>query len=506
MPGHTKSEEDTIMNDTTTQDAVQGHLIGGIATYGATTFEVRNPGRTSEVVGVVADGTAADAARAVDAAAAAAPGWAATTVADRVERLRRIADAVDAHADQLVDLATRENGSIVSTIRREVAASAGSFRDVAAYLEDAVASKTIGDPRTDEFVRVERRPYGVVACVVPWNAPVLLTANKLAPAIAAGNAVVLKPSPFAPLAVSLLATLAAAELPAGVIAIVNGEAPVVRALVDDRRVRKISFTGGGATARHIMRQAADSLLPVHFELGGNDPAIVLADADLALAAERIAQSAYRRAGQVCFATKRVYVQREVAEEFERLLVDRVSAMTVGDAQDERSDMGPVNNAGQFARVSELLERTRASGRDVRVLGSKLDASTWDEGNFLLPALVVDAQQGDEIVREEQFGPILPVIVCDSEEQAIDYANDTEYGLCSSVWSTSREHALDVAARIEAGVTFINSAMFSHTGTREIPMGGWKQSGIGWEGSPHGIDEYLQFHSVDVQPIPAAVAS
>jgi acyl-CoA reductase-like NAD-dependent aldehyde dehydrogenase len=196
------------------------------------------------------------------------------------------------------------------------------------------------------------------------------------------------------------------------------------------------------------------------------------------------------------------VPRSIADEFRRLLVARVDAMAVGDAADERAAMGPVNNAGQFERVQGLLERTRAAGRDVRVLGSKVDADTWDDGYFLLPAVVLDAEQDDEVVREEQFGPILPIIVCESEEEAITWANDSEYGLCSSVWSSSPEHALDVAGRIEAGVTFVNSAMFSATGTREIPMGGWKQSGIGWEGSPHGIDEYLQFHSIDAHALPA----
>lgn len=487
--------------DTTTRAGVRAHLIGGEERFGDRLFEVRNPSRVAEVVGTVVDGTAADAAEAVTAAAAAAPGWASTSVDERVARLRRIADAIGAHAQQLIDLATRENGSVVATIRREVAASAESFRDVANYLPGALAPSTTPGSAPGESVTVERRPYGVVACVVPWNAPVLLTANKLAPAIAAGNAVVLKPSPFAPLAVSLLASLVAAELPVGVVNIVNGDAEVVRALVDDDRVRKLSFTGGGGTARHIMRQAADNLLPVHFELGGNDPAVVLADADLLATADRIVLSAYRRAGQVCFATKRVYVQRSVADEFRRLVVQLVSAMRVGDAQDERSDMGPVNNRGQFERVRALLESTRAAGRDVRVLGSPLDESTWEDGHFLLPAVVLDAEQSDPIVREEQFGPILPIVVCDSEEQAIGFANDTEYGLCSSVWSSRPHHAIQVASRIEAGVTFINSAMFSATGTREIPMGGWKQSGIGWEGSPHGIDEYLQFHSVDVHALP-----
>lgn len=494
------------MTTTTTHSEVVGHVIGGVRTPADRTFEVQNPSRTAEVVGVVADGTARDAVLAVDAAAAASGAWAAMPIAERAERLRRIADAVDAHAPQLIDLATRENGSIVTTIRREVAASADSFRHVAEYLSRVLEPQEYAGHGAGETVRVERRPYGVVACIVPWNAPVLLTANKLAPAVAAGNAVVLKPSPFAPLAVTLLASLAAAELPAGVVNVVNGDADVVRALIGDARVRKVSFTGGGATAKHVMRQAADSLLPVHFELGGNDPAIVLSDADLPATADRIVLSAFRRAGQVCFATKRVYVQRAVADEFIRLVVERVDRMVVGDAQDERSDMGPVNNAGQFARVSELRERTRAAGRDVRILGSKLDEAAWNDGHFLLPAVVVDARHDDEVVREEQFGPILPIVVVDDEEEAVRYANDTEYGLCSSVWSASRDHALDVAARIEAGVTFVNSAMFSEKGTREIPMGGWKQSGIGWEGSPYGIDEYLQFHSVDVHALPDSVSA
>ena len=485
---------------------VFGHLIAGAERQGDRTFEVHNPSRTSEVVGVVADGTAADALAAVDSAASTAQEWAATPVAERAERLLRIADAIDAHAARLIDLATRENGSVVSTIRREVAAAAESFRLVAAYLPTVLEPSAVEGAAPGEFVRVERRPYGVVACIVPWNAPVLLTANKLAPAIAAGNAVVLKPSPFAPLAVSLLAGLAAAELPPGVVNVVNGDAEVVRALLADRRVRKVSFTGGGATARHIMRQASESLLPVHLELGGNDPAVVLEDADLAHTAERIALSAYRRAGQVCFATKRVYVPRSIAGEFRDLLVQVVDRMVVGDATDERADMGPVNNPGQFERVQALLDRTRAQGRDVRVLGSPLDPGTWADGYFLLPALVLDARHDDEVVREEQFGPILPVIECDDEEQAIALANDTDYGLCSSVWSRSPERALAVADRLEAGVTFVNSAMFSATGTREIPMGGWKQSGIGWEGSPHGIEEYLQFHSVDVQALPARGAA
>lgn len=476
-------------------------VMGGRDVPGDRVIEVRNPGRRSEVVGTVVDGTIEHVDGAVAAAVAAAEGWAATPVAERVVLLARIGDAIDAQAEELATLVARENGSVRSIIRRELIGAAGAFREVGDQLAERLAPREYPSDSPETYVRVERKPFGVVACIVPWNAPLILTANKIAPALAAGNAIVLKPSPFAPLGVTLIGRIAASILPAGVVNVVNGGGEVGSAVIGHRHVRKVSFTGGGETARHIMRQAAEMLKGVHFELGGNDPAIVLDDADLGVTVERIVESAFRRAGQVCFAVKRIYVPRALAAEFGRLLVERVDRISVGDVLDERSSMGPVNNEGQLVKVRGLMERTVALGRDVRVLGTRVSPESWDEGFFLLPAVVLDAHPDDEIVREEQFGPILPVIAYDDEEQAIALANDTEYGLCSSVWSRSTERALAVASRIEAGMTIINNHLFSHTGTQQIPFGGWKQSGIGWEGSPYGIDEYLQFHSVDVQSLP-----
>jgi len=474
-----------------------GQLIGGRDVLGARTIEIRNPARRSELVGVVDDGSGEQVAAAVTAASGAA-GWGDTTPAERAAALRRAADAVDADADALAELVARENGSAKAIVRWEAAGAAAAFRDVASRLDAGLRPVVHDASPQGRFVRIERRPFGVVACIVPWNAPLILTANKIAPALGAGNTVVLKPSPASPLGASRLARIVAAELPPGVLNVVNGGEEVGAALVEHPRIRKVSFTGGGATARHIMRQAAGTLTPVHFELGGNDPAIVLDDADLDSAAERIAVSAFRRAGQVCFAVKRVYVPRARRSEFLERLIEHVDAIVVGDPLDARTTMGPVNNAQQFDRVRELVHRSAEAGRDVRELGVRLDPEGWEDGFFLPPVLVLDAEQSDELVREEQFGPVLPVIAYDDEAQAIEWANDTEYGLCSSVWSESEDRALRVAGRIEAGMTIVNNHLFTPVGTREIPFGGWKQSGIGWESSVHGLEEYLQFHSVDVQ--------
>jgi len=478
-----------------------GQLIAGHEVPSDHVIEVKNPGRVSEIVGTVVDGSIDHVDAAVSAAVAAAPGWAATSAEDRIALLARVADEIDSQAEILATLVARENGSVRAIFRRELIGAASAFREVADYLAEKLAPHDHPSGPNGQFVRVERKPFGVVACIVPWNAPLILTSNKIAPALAAGNAIVLKPSPYAPLGVTIIGRIAASILPPGVVNIVNGGGEVGGALIGHRSVRKVSFTGGGETARHIMRQAAESLKGVHFELGGNDPAIILEDADLDATVERIVESAFRRSGQVCFAVKRIYVPQSLAEEFKRLLVERVSQIRVGDALDERATMGPVNNADQLARVRGMLERAKALGRDVRVLGSKLSPEEWDNGHFLLPTLVLDAEQDDEIVRDEQFGPILPVVTYDTEEQAIHFANDTELGLCSSVWSRSTDRALAVASRIEAGMTILNNHVFSVTGMKEIPFGGWKQSGIGWEASPYGIDEYLQFHSVDAQQFP-----
>ncbi|QCU77564.1 aldehyde dehydrogenase family protein [Citricoccus sp. SGAir0253] len=483
--------------DQTTLDHRLGLFIDGRDVPRAEVITVSNPARTAETVGTVAVGTAADVDAAVAAAERAQPGWEATPVEERLALFAEIADRIDAVAEDLADLTARENGSARAIIRRELQGAAGAWRAVGTYLAERLAPEEHhGD--AGERVRVERRPFGVVGCIVPWNAPLLLTANKIAPALAAGNAIVLKPSPLAPLGASTIGRIAAGVLPAGVVNVLNGGGETGAALVGHPRVRKVSFTGGGETAHHILRQAAANLTGVHLELGGNDPALVLDDADLPGAADGIVASAFRRAGQVCFAAKRVYVPRRLAEEFRARLVESVDRIAVGDPLDPRAGMGPLNNAGQLEKVAALVAGAREAGRDVRELGTVLDPEGWSGGHFHRPTLVLDAEHGDELVRQEQFGPVLPVVAYDDLDEAVRMANDTEYGLCSSVWTADPDRAQQVSSRIEAGMTIVNSHLFSPTGTARIPFGGWKRSGIGWEGSPHGIEEYLQFHSTDFQ--------
>ena len=460
--------------------------------------EVLNPSRRTEVVGTFAVATAADVDAAVVAAAREQPGWAATPVADRCAALRRIADSIEARAEELAVLLAREAGIPIGEARGEARIAAAGFRNAAEVAVEVLTTREISGP--DARVRIAHRPIGVVAAIVPWNAPLALTAQKLAPALVAGNGVVLKPSPVAPLAVSLLADLVAAQLPEGLLGLVVGDAEVGAALIEHPRVRKVSFTGGGATARRIMRSAADSLTRIHFELGGNDAAIVLDDADVAMTAERLALTAFRRAGQVCYAVKRVYLPAARAGELTEAILDAVGRLAVGDAVDERATMGPVVNRAQFDNVAGLAAAAAASGRRVHDLGRRVDEQSWGEGWFLPPRVVSDARPDDELVRVEQFGPILPLIVYDAEDDAIAWANDTEYGLGSSVWSTDEERALAVASRLEAGVTFVNNHRLSLAAFRHVPFGGVKQSGMGWENSPAGLAEYLDFHSVDLHPL------
>lgn len=411
--------------------------------------------------------------------------------------LGRIADAIDARAEELALLLAREAGIPIGEARGEARIAAAGFRNAGQVALEVLPPREFAD--LGGRVRVGYRPIGVVAAIVPWNAPLALTAQKLGPALAAGNGVVLKPSPVAPLAVSLLARLVAAEVPEGLLGLVVGDGDVGAALIAHPRVRKVSFTGGGATARAIMRSAADSLTKIHFELGGNDAAIVLDDADAALTAARLAQTAFRRAGQVCYAVKRVYLPASRAAEITDALVAELTRLNVGDPVDDAAAMGPVVNQPQFDHIARLAAGAAASDRRVLDLGTALDPDAWGDGWFLPPRLVTDAQQDDEIVQVEQFGPILPLVVYDTEDAAIGWANDTEYGLGSSVWSSDEDRALAVAGRLEAGITFVNNHRLSLAAFRHAPFGGVKQSGMGWENSPAGLTEYLEFHSIDVHP-------
>lgn len=456
-------------------------------------IEVRDPGRFDEVVGEVAVASPDEIDRIVREADAAAAAWARAGVDARAEALLSAARDFDAVDDALAELLTRENGSVLAVSQREVSLVPHLLRMAVDLGLEALAQPVV----EEATVSLRRRPYGVVACIVPWNAPVVLALQKVGPALIAGNTVIVKPSPNAPLAVTRILERIAAHLPAGVLSVVNGGGEVGSALVVHPAVRKVSFTGGEAVARQIMVLAADSFTRVHFELGGNDPAIVLDDADVPAAAEAIVSHAFRRSGQVCYAIKRVYVPRRRLDDFADAAFAAMDRFVVGHGLDPDATMGPVNNAAQFERVRRLHDGLRERGVRVETGGVRLDPAGWDRGWYVQPSLVRGADPRDEVVTTEQFGPILPIVAYDQEADAVAHANGTEYGLCSSVWSSDLDRARGIAEQLEAGITFINEHALSPAGRRALPFGGVKRSGIGWEGASAGIDEYLQFHGIQV---------
>ncbi len=325
----------------------------------------------------------------------------------------------------------------------------------------------------------------------------VLTMQKVAPALAAGNAIVIKPSPFAPMAVTTALMSVADLFPAGLLSVIHGEGDVGTALVKHPLVRKVSFTGGGRIAKSIMKDAAESLTGVHFELGGNDPAIVLNDAELDTVVPKIAAGVFRRSGQVCFAIKRIYVPDSLYEQFYDQFCSVVDQYQIGHQLDDRATFGPMNNANQYRFVKELAERVRQTNARLVELGQILQSENWNNGYYLRPMVVRDARPEHEVVTCEQFGPLIPIVRYHKEDEVIHWVNATEYGLGSSIWTSDEERATQLAGQIEAGMTFVNGAGQSILGHEMMPFGGIKQSGIGRENSPVGLAEYVEYYALNV---------
>lgn len=458
-------------------------------------FEVRDPGRLTDVVAQVAEGTATDVENAVAAAHQAFQTWRGTSLEERMERLRSAAQALEARSAELADLLVREQGMLRRETLRDVANGVNSLRGAAALADPFLRAQEFED--AESWIRLEKVPLGVVAAIVPWNAPIVLTMGKVGPALVAGNTVVVKPSPFAPLAVSEALKTVAGFFPPGVINVVHGEGDVGPTLTQHPLVRKISFTGGTRTGRAVMAAAALSIKNIGLELGGNDPAIVLDDVAPADVVSEIMAGTFPRSGQVCFAIKRIYVPKSMYRRFCASLCEAVDAYQVGHGADPRSTFAPMNNRAQYTFVRELIARTRDAGATVHELGSKVDPGGWDNGYYVRPTVVSDVAPDAEIVLTEQFGPVVPVVAYDTDEQVLALANATEYGLCSSIWSRDIERASRLAQRVEAGTTFINSHARTALGGKHMPFGGVKQSGLGRTGTTLGLSEYVECHATSL---------
>jgi len=459
------------------------------------TFEVRDPGRLGDLVGIVHAGGAAHVQQAVDAAHRAFQAWREVPVQERVDRLVAAAAALERRAPELAILLVREQGMLLRDTRRDVANGIRSLREMADIAPGWWQPEQFEDD--ESLVRVEKMPRGVVAAIVPWNAPMGLTMGKVGPALATGNTLVVKPSPNAPLAVSLALQTIAGFFPPGAINVVHGDGEVGPALTRHPRVRMVSFTGGTRTGQAVMGAAAESIKNVALELGGNDAAIVLDDITPEAVVPELVKGIFPRSGQVCYAIKRVYVPAAKLDAFFDTLCAAVGQFRIGHGLDERSTLAPVNNRRQYDHVRGLIARARTAGATVAELGTPVDGTPWDEGYYLRPTVVKDLAPDAELVQAEQFGPVIPLVGYASEEDALRMANDTEYGLGSSLWARDTAHALALASRVDAGITFINSHARTRLGEVHMPFGGIKQSGIGRVRTAVGLAEFVEYHAISL---------
>ncbi|OYX93922.1 MAG: aldehyde dehydrogenase, partial [Novosphingobium sp. 35-62-5] len=439
-------------------------LIGGQLVDGDMTMDVINPA-TGAPFCTVPRASAAQADAAIAAAKAAVPGWAAVPWADRQAKLVALADAIAARKDEIARALTMEQGKPLAEAMGELAWTDGYLRH---YATLELPERVIQDDAAG-YIAVKHRPLGVVVGIIAWNFPLLVACWKIGPAVLAGNAIVLKPAPTTPVCALILGEICREVFPAGVVNVITDANDLGPHLTAHPDVAKVGFTGSTATGKRIAASGADTLKRVTLELGGNDPAIVLEDVDVRETAQAIFGNAFLNNGQVCLAIKRAYVHADIYDAMCGELARLAEAAVVDDGLQQGTQIGPIQNAMQFEKVKGFLDSARAEGTVVAG-GEVMERA----GYFIRPTIVRDVTDGDRIVDEEQFGPILPLIKFDDVEDVIARANASEYGLGGSVWSRDVGRAADIAARIESGQVWVNQhiAIGPH-----IPMAGFKNSGL-----------------------------
>ncbi|QJP06582.1 aldehyde dehydrogenase family protein [Pseudomonas multiresinivorans] len=441
---------------------------------------------SEELVGEAARASLEQVDAAVDAAHRAFPTWA-TDLDGRRQSLARAAERVRENAQALAELITREQGRPLRSTLEEVAGVAATFEHHA-HLELPADTQLRDDG--ERLVRITRKPLGVVAAITPWNVPLILLVLKIAPALHAGNTVVAKPSEHTPLSTLLLARLLGDVFPAGVFNVIAGAGEVGEHLVRHPRVRHVTFTGSVATGKRLYAGAADDLKRLTLELGGNDAALVLEDADLEAIVEPLFWGAFWNSGQVCFAIKRLYVHESLFEPLLAKLAERAERTRLGHGLDPQTELGPLTNAQQLERVITLVEDAKAHGARIHSGGTRPDGP----GYFYPPTLVSGVAAGVALVDEEQFGPVLPVIPFRDEEDAIAQANASPYGLGASVWTRDLARGEAIAERLEAGLAWVNQHGHIQPGA---PKGGHKWSGLGYEGGQRGYEAFSELQVLNI---------
>ncbi|MCD2172439.1 aldehyde dehydrogenase family protein [Rhizobium sp. C4] len=464
---------------------------------GGARFETFDPASGRKLADL-AEATAADVDEAVASARKALTGaaWLGLTPSARGKLLWKIADLIDAHVEELAELETLDQGKSYRTGRfGEIPASAEQFRYYAGYctkiLGTTIPTSIAYQPEGKQiFAYTVREPIGVVAAITPWNSPMLMAAMKLAPALAAGCTLVLKPAEETSLtALRLGELMLEAGLPAGVVNIVTGFGETVgAALTAHPDVDKIGFTGSTEVGKLIVKAAAGNLKKLTLELGGKSPAIVMPDADMALAVPGIARGIFSNSGQVCVAGSRVYAHRSICDQLVEGLANSAGKLVLGHGLDEKTDLGPLVNRKQADRVAGFIAEGRSEGAEIASGG----AQAGEFGTFFEPTVVTGVRPDMRMMREEIFGPVVAVTPFDDVEEAIAFANDTDYGLAGSVWTQDLSSAHRLAGRIRSGTVWINCHSYF---SPELPKGGHKQSGWGYENGAQGLDNYLETKTV-----------
>ena len=459
-------------------------LINGALVDGASTMQVLNPA-TEEVLADCPTASEAQLNEAVEAAQAGFQTWKNTPIEERRAKLGEIADIIEANSEDLARILTQEQGKPLEDAMGEIMGASMFFR----YFQTLDLPVEVLEDSDTQRVEIHRNPLGVVGAIIPWNFPVILLAFKLPAALLGGNSIIIKPAPTTPLSALHLGRLIADVLPAGVVNVIADNNDLGDKITTHKGISKISFTGSTATGARVMASAASTLKRITLELGGNDAGIIMDDVDVEKVAPQIFQGAFGNNGQICIAMKRVYAHASIYDKLVEQLVKLADEAIVGNGLEQGTQLGPLQNKMQFDKVKDYIEDGRANG--TIVAGGDVPEG---KGYFIPPTIVRDIDDDSRLVREEQFGPVLPIIKYDDVDDVIERANDTEYGLGGSVWASDVERAYEVAKKVDSGTIWVNK----HADLQpHVPFGGIKTSGIGTELGAEGLNEFTQRKVINI---------